>query len=170
MEGAAPSRKGRMKSRRSRSFSGFLGGYPGMSEGARARLGEVEDKEAEESVEEEDSGETEVADALKNAPEVPQDSNIAPTNQPLVSQPDQSILKIMQQMATIMGKLSQAEAPAFTTPSMKAPNYCDGTQAYELKGFIQSCQLIFHNAPANFFSDRNKVLYSNYFLTGRAGK
>ncbi|MBW0590919.1 hypothetical protein O181_130634, partial [Austropuccinia psidii MF-1] len=69
MEGAAPSRRGGMKSRRSRSFSGLLGGYPGMSEGARARLGEFEDEEGEESVEEEDSGETEVADALENAPE-----------------------------------------------------------------------------------------------------
>ncbi|MBW0549423.1 hypothetical protein O181_089138 [Austropuccinia psidii MF-1] len=43
MEGAEPSRRAGMKSRRSRSFSGLLGGYPGMSEGARARLGEVED-------------------------------------------------------------------------------------------------------------------------------
>ncbi|MBW0524675.1 hypothetical protein O181_064390 [Austropuccinia psidii MF-1] len=56
MEGAAPFRRGGMKSRRSRSFSGLLGDYPGMSEGARARLGEVEDEEGEESVEEEDSG------------------------------------------------------------------------------------------------------------------
>ncbi|MBW0576716.1 hypothetical protein O181_116431 [Austropuccinia psidii MF-1] len=39
MEGAAPSRRGGMKSRRSRSFSGLLDGYPGISEGARARLG-----------------------------------------------------------------------------------------------------------------------------------
>ncbi|MBW0570220.1 hypothetical protein O181_109935 [Austropuccinia psidii MF-1] len=38
MEGAAPSRRGGMKSRRSRSCSGLLGGYPGISEGARARL------------------------------------------------------------------------------------------------------------------------------------
>ncbi|MBW0555334.1 hypothetical protein O181_095049 [Austropuccinia psidii MF-1] len=45
MEGAAPSRRGEMKSRRSRSFSGLLGGYPGISEGARAILGEVEDEE-----------------------------------------------------------------------------------------------------------------------------
>ncbi|MBW0577741.1 hypothetical protein O181_117456 [Austropuccinia psidii MF-1] len=36
MEGAAPSRRGGMKSRRSRSFSGILGGYPGISESARA--------------------------------------------------------------------------------------------------------------------------------------
>ncbi|MBW0476286.1 hypothetical protein O181_016001 [Austropuccinia psidii MF-1] len=45
MEGAEPSRRGGMKSRRSRSFSCLLDGYPGMSEGARERLGEVEDQE-----------------------------------------------------------------------------------------------------------------------------
>ncbi|MBW0574816.1 hypothetical protein O181_114531 [Austropuccinia psidii MF-1] len=44
MEGAAPSRRGGMKSRRSSSFSGLLGGYPGISEGARERLGEAEDE------------------------------------------------------------------------------------------------------------------------------
>ncbi|MBW0562618.1 hypothetical protein O181_102333 [Austropuccinia psidii MF-1] len=166
MEGEAPSRRGGMKSKISRSFSGLLAGYPGMSEGARERLGEVGDEEGEESVEEEDSGETEVADALENAPEVPQGSNLAPTNQPLVSQSDTSLLKIMEKMATIMGHLSQAEAPrdnskapAFNTPSIKAPDSFDGTQAHKLRGFIQSCQLIFHNDPENFFSDRNKVLY-----------
>ncbi|MBW0532771.1 hypothetical protein O181_072486 [Austropuccinia psidii MF-1] len=148
-----------------------------MSEGARARLGEVEDEEGEESVEEEGSGETKVADALANAPEVPQGSNLAPTNQPLVSQSDPSLLKIMEQMATIMGQLSQAaaprensKAPAFKTQSMKAPDCFDGTQAHNLRGFIQSCKLLFHNDPANFFSDRKKVLYSTSFLTGRAGK
>ncbi|MBW0547381.1 hypothetical protein O181_087096 [Austropuccinia psidii MF-1] len=41
MDGEVPSRRGGMKSTRSRSLSGLLGGYPGMSEGARARLGEV---------------------------------------------------------------------------------------------------------------------------------
>ncbi|MBW0474749.1 hypothetical protein O181_014464 [Austropuccinia psidii MF-1] len=71
-----------------------------MSEGERARLGEVEDEEGEESVEEEDSG-----------------------NQSLVSQSDPSVLKVMEQMATIMGQISQAaspredsKAPAFKTP------------------------------------------------------
>ncbi|MBW0579125.1 hypothetical protein O181_118840, partial [Austropuccinia psidii MF-1] len=53
---------------------------------------------------------------------------------------------------------------------MKAPDSFDGTQAHKLRGFIQSCQLIFHNDPASFCSDRKKVLYSAYFLTGRAGK
>ncbi|MBW0546730.1 hypothetical protein O181_086445 [Austropuccinia psidii MF-1] len=137
-----------------------------MSEGARAILGEVEDEEGEESVEEEDFGETEVADALGNASEVPQGSNLAPTNKPLVSQSDPSLLKIMEQMATIMGQLSQAAAPrenfkspSLKTPSMKEPDTFDGTQAHKLREFIQCCQLIFHNDPENFFSDRKKVLY-----------
>ncbi|MBW0537588.1 hypothetical protein O181_077303 [Austropuccinia psidii MF-1] len=156
MEGAAPSRRWGMKSRRSRSFSGLLGGYPGISEGARARLGEVEDEEGEESVEEEDSVETEVADALANAPESPKDG---------------------EQMTQFKGQLTQevtprdkSKAPAFKTPSMKAPDSFDGTQAHILGGFIQSCQLIYHNDPENVFSDRKKVLYSTSFLPGRAGK
>ncbi|MBW0520527.1 hypothetical protein O181_060242, partial [Austropuccinia psidii MF-1] len=91
MEGEEPSRRGGMKTKRSRSFSGLLVCYPGMSEGARERLEEVEDEEGEESVEEKDSGETEVADALANAPEVPQGPNPAPTTQPLVSQSDPSL-------------------------------------------------------------------------------
>ncbi|MBW0463729.1 hypothetical protein O181_003444 [Austropuccinia psidii MF-1] len=53
---------------------------------------------------------------------------------------------------------------------MKASDSFDGTPAHKLRGFIQSCQLIFHNDPANFSSDRKKVLYSTSFLTGRAGK
>ncbi|MBW0528505.1 hypothetical protein O181_068220 [Austropuccinia psidii MF-1] len=83
----------------------------------------------------------------------------------------------MEKMSKIMGQLSQAEAPrenskapAFKTPSIKAPDPFDGTQSHKLRGFIQSCQFIFHNDPANFFSDRKKVLYSTSFVTGRAGK
>ncbi|MBW0501715.1 hypothetical protein O181_041430 [Austropuccinia psidii MF-1] len=176
-KGAPPSRRGGIKSRRSRSSSGLLGVYPGISEGARVRIGEVEHEEGAESVEEEDSGETKVADALEKAPEVPLGSNIDPTNQSLVFQSDPSLLKIMEKMVTIMGQLSQEAAPrdnsktpAFKTPSMKAPDSFDGTQANKLRGFIQSCQLIFHNYLANFFSYRKKFLYSTSFLTGRDGK
>ncbi|MBW0470592.1 hypothetical protein O181_010307 [Austropuccinia psidii MF-1] len=172
-----PPMEGEEPSRRSRSFSGFLVGSSGMSEGTRPRLGEVEDEEGEDSVEEEDSGETKVADALENAPEVTQGSNLAPTNQPLVSQSHPSLLKIMEKMSTIMGQHSQAEAPrynskapAFNTQSMREHDSFYGTQVHKLRGFIQSCQLIFHNDPANFFSDRKKVLCSTSFLTGRAGK
>ncbi|MBW0554919.1 hypothetical protein O181_094634 [Austropuccinia psidii MF-1] len=71
-----------------------------------------------------------------------------------------------------MGELTQAVAPrdnfkasAFKTASMKAPDSFDDTQAHKLRGFSQSCQLIFPNYAANFFSDRKKVLYSTLFLT-----
>ncbi|MBW0571219.1 hypothetical protein O181_110934 [Austropuccinia psidii MF-1] len=177
MEGAEPSRRGGMKSRSSRSFSGLLGGYPCMSEGARARLGKAEDEEGEESVEEEESEETEVETALAGVPEASEASNLSHSNQPLVSQAEPNFLNMMEQMTQLMGKLTQefaprdnSKAPEFKTPSMKAPDSFDGTQSHKLRGFIQYCQFIFHNDPANFFSDRKKVLYSTSFLTGRAGK
>ncbi|MBW0483392.1 hypothetical protein O181_023107 [Austropuccinia psidii MF-1] len=109
-------------------------------------------------MEEEDSGETEVEDALSNAQEILRGSNLALTNPPLVSQSDPSILNIMNKMATIMGKLSQAAAPSFKIPSMKALDPFDVTQAHKLRRFIQSCQFIFHNDPANFFSGMKKFL------------
>ncbi|MBW0580337.1 hypothetical protein O181_120052 [Austropuccinia psidii MF-1] len=59
---------------------------------------------------------------------------------------------------------------AFKTPSMKAPECLDGTRPCKVRSFIQSCQLIFHNDPENFFQDRKKVLYSTSFLVGRAAK
>ncbi|MBW0502395.1 hypothetical protein O181_042110 [Austropuccinia psidii MF-1] len=84
---------------------------------------------------------------------------------------------MMEQMTQFMGQLTQAvsprynsKSPAFKTPSIKAHDSFDCTQALNLRVFIQSCQLIFHNNPATFFSYKKKVLYSTYFLTGRAGK
>ncbi|MBW0585796.1 hypothetical protein O181_125511, partial [Austropuccinia psidii MF-1] len=148
-----------------------------MSEGARARLREAEDEEGEESVEEEEYEETEVVTALEGVPEASEAANLAHYNQPLVSQAEPNFLKMMEQITQFMGQLTQAvaprdnsKAPAFKAPSMKAPDSFDGTQAHKLRGFIQSCQLIFHNNPENSFSDRNKALYSTSFLTGRAGK
>ncbi|MBW0488393.1 hypothetical protein O181_028108 [Austropuccinia psidii MF-1] len=148
-----------------------------MSEGARARLGEFEDEDGEESVEEVDYGETEVADDFSNAPEVPQGSNLALSSQHLVSQTEPSLRKMMEKMTLFMVQLTQEvtprdnyKAPAFKSPPMKAPDSFDGTQSHKLRQFIQSFQLIFHNDPENFFSDRKKVLYSTSFLTGRAGK
>ncbi|MBW0577816.1 hypothetical protein O181_117531 [Austropuccinia psidii MF-1] len=111
MEGEAPSRRGGVKSRRSRSFSGLLGGYPGMSEGARGRLGEAEDEEGEESVEEEESEETGVANALEGVPEASGAANLAHSNQPLVSQAEPNFLKMMEQMTQFMGQLTQAVVP-----------------------------------------------------------
>ncbi|MBW0486857.1 hypothetical protein O181_026572 [Austropuccinia psidii MF-1] len=84
---------------------------------------------------------------------------------------------MIEQMTQFMGQLTQAvaprdnfKAPSFKTPSMKAHDSFDGTQAQKLRGFIKSCQLILHNDLENFFSNRKKVLDSTSFLTGRAGK
>ncbi|MBW0512587.1 hypothetical protein O181_052302 [Austropuccinia psidii MF-1] len=53
IEREASSRRGGVKSRGSRSFSGFLAGYPGISQRPRRRLGEAGDEKWEKSVEEE---------------------------------------------------------------------------------------------------------------------
>ncbi|MBW0487876.1 hypothetical protein O181_027591 [Austropuccinia psidii MF-1] len=170
MEEEEPSRRGVVNSRRSRSFSSLLGGYPNISQGPRSRLGEAEVEEGEES-----EG-PEVADSLECNPEASEAENLAHSNQPLVSQAEPNF-PIMEQMTQFMGQLTQevaprnnSKSPEFKTPSMKAPDSFDGTQAHKLRGFIQYCQLISHNYPENFFSDRKKVLFSASFLTGTAGK
>ncbi|MBW0463180.1 hypothetical protein O181_002895 [Austropuccinia psidii MF-1] len=83
----------------------------------------------------------------------------------------------MERITQFIGQLTQAVAPgdssraqAFKTPSMKAPHSFYSTQTHELREFIQSCELIFHNYPETYFSDRKKFLCSTSFLTGRAGK
>ncbi|MBW0559807.1 hypothetical protein O181_099522, partial [Austropuccinia psidii MF-1] len=75
----------------------------------------------------------------------------------------------MGQIIQEASRRDNSRAPEFKTLSIKAPDSFDGTQAHKLRGFIQSCKLIVHNYPGSFFSDRKKVLYSNSFLTGRAG-
>ncbi|MBW0497145.1 hypothetical protein O181_036860 [Austropuccinia psidii MF-1] len=143
MEGEAPSRRGGIKSRRSRSFSGFLGGYQSISQGPRGGLGEAEDEEGE-------SEETEVS----GAPEACEAANIAHSHQPIVSQAEPNFLNMMERMTPFMGQLTQevsprdnSKDPAFKTPSMKEHDSFDGTQDYKLRGLIQYCQLIFHNDP-----------------------
>ncbi|MBW0468967.1 hypothetical protein O181_008682 [Austropuccinia psidii MF-1] len=76
----------------------------------------------------------------------------------------------MGQLAQAVSSRDNSRAPECKNPSMKAPDSFDGTQAHKLRGFIQSCQLIFYNNPETFFSDRKKVLYSTSFLTGRSEK
>ncbi|MBW0546921.1 hypothetical protein O181_086636 [Austropuccinia psidii MF-1] len=161
MEGEETSIIGGMNSRRSRSFSGLLGCNSGISQGPRRRIGEAEDEEGKYSVEEEESEETEVEAALAGAPVASEAPNLALANQPLVSEAEKNFLKLMEQRTQLMGKNTQeicrrdnSRAPPFKTPSMKSPDSFDGTQAHKLRVFIQSCQCIFHNEPANFFSDR----------------
>ncbi|MBW0480796.1 hypothetical protein O181_020511 [Austropuccinia psidii MF-1] len=82
----------------------------------------------------------------------------------------------MQQKTQIMANFQTASAsessrpPAFKTASMKAPECFDGTQPFKVRSFIQACQLIFHNDPANSSQDRKKVLYATSFLISRAEK
>ncbi|MBW0461688.1 hypothetical protein O181_001403 [Austropuccinia psidii MF-1] len=89
-------------------------------------------------------------------------------------QSEPSLLAIMQQMTQIMTNLQAASfseasrPPAFKTLSMKAPEYFDGT--LNVRSFMQSFQLIFHNYPENISQDRKKVLYTTSFLIARASK
>ncbi|MBW0562527.1 hypothetical protein O181_102242 [Austropuccinia psidii MF-1] len=82
----------------------------------------------------------------------------------------------MQHVTQIMANLQAAPSseasrpPAFKTPSMNALECFDGTQPFKVRSFIQSCKWIFHNYPANFSQDRNKVIYSTSFLIGRDAK
>ncbi|MBW0487638.1 hypothetical protein O181_027353 [Austropuccinia psidii MF-1] len=115
--------------------------------------------------------------ALAGAPEASEGPNIALLNQPLVSQGKPNFLNMMEQVTQFMWQLTQAFSPKdhfrsseFKTISMNSPDSFDGTQVHKLRRFIQSCHSIFHNDPAIFFSDRKKVLYSTFLLTGRAGK
>ncbi|MBW0538026.1 hypothetical protein O181_077741 [Austropuccinia psidii MF-1] len=85
MEGEAPSRRGGVKSIKSRSFSGLFGGYTSISQGPTKRLGEAEDEEGEEYVEEEESEEAEVEACLTGAPEASEAPNPAFSHQPLIS-------------------------------------------------------------------------------------
>ncbi|MBW0560151.1 hypothetical protein O181_099866 [Austropuccinia psidii MF-1] len=145
--------------RRSSSFPGVVGRFPGASRTIFNGPGEDGEKEEENSVEEEESDGTESVPAPMGASQVwtifivhhaANDSNY--------SQPSAA---------------SSSEAsrpPAFKTPSMKAPECFDETQPFKFRSFIQSCQLIFHNDPENFSEDRKKVLFATSFLIGRAAK
>ncbi|MBW0592654.1 hypothetical protein O181_132369, partial [Austropuccinia psidii MF-1] len=148
VEGAAPSRKEGRVPRRSSSFSGVVGEFPGTSRTIFKGPGE---------------------DGTGGL-------TLALSNQPVSHQSEPSLLAIMQQMTQIMANLQEASSfeasrpPAFKTLSMKEPEFFDGTQPFKVRSFIQSCQLIFHNDPISFSQDRKKVLYATSFLIGRDAK
>ncbi|MBW0502226.1 hypothetical protein O181_041941 [Austropuccinia psidii MF-1] len=101
---------------------------------------------------------------------------LSQSDQPVSHQSEPSLLAIMQQMTQIMTNFQAASSSessrpqAFKNPSMKVPDFFDGTQPFKVRSFIQSFQLIFHNDPANFSQDRKKVLYATSFLIGGAEK
>ncbi|MBW0553198.1 hypothetical protein O181_092913 [Austropuccinia psidii MF-1] len=133
-----------------------LNGTPAVPQ-LRAQLdrGPCEDGEEEEenSVEEEESDGTEGAPAPVGVPQGTGGSTLAQSDQPVSHQSEPCLLAIMQQMTQIMANLQAASSsestrpPAFKTPSMKAPEFFDGTQPFKSRSFILSCHLIFHNYP-----------------------
>ncbi|MBW0540426.1 hypothetical protein O181_080141 [Austropuccinia psidii MF-1] len=176
MEGAPPSRKEGRGPRRSSSFSGVVGGFPGTSRTLFKCPGEDGQEEEENYVEEEESDGTGGAPAPVGVPQGTGGPTVSQYNQPVSHQSEPYLLAIMQQITQIMAKLQAASSseapspPAFKTTSMKAPECFDGTQPFKVRRFIQFYQFVFHNDPANFSQERRKVLYATQFLSGRAAK
>ncbi|KNZ52359.1 uncharacterized protein VP01_3604g2 [Puccinia sorghi] len=53
---------------------------------------------------------------------------------------------------------------------MKPPDKFDGENSSKLRGFLQSCKLLFSNDPTVFSDDRKKVLYAALYLGVRNAK
>ncbi|MBW0562065.1 hypothetical protein O181_101780 [Austropuccinia psidii MF-1] len=176
MEGVAPCRKEGRGPTRSNSFSGVVSGFAGLSRTTSKGRGEDGGEEEENSVEEEESDGTEGFPSTVGASQGTGRPTLAQCNQPVSNKSESFLLAIMQQMTQIMANIladSSSEASrsqAFKSPSMNAPECFDGTKPLKVIRFIQSCQLIFHNDPANFYQDRKKVLYATSFFIGRATK
>ncbi|MBW0570295.1 hypothetical protein O181_110010 [Austropuccinia psidii MF-1] len=132
--------------------------------------------EEDNSVEEEEADGIEGVPAPLGASQGTGGTTLAQSNQPVSHQSETSLLAIIQRMTQIMANIqadSSSKAsrpPVFKNPSMKAPECFDGTQPFNVRSFIHSCQLIFHNNLANLFQERKKALYATSFLIGKAGK
>ncbi|MBW0520914.1 hypothetical protein O181_060629 [Austropuccinia psidii MF-1] len=154
----APHKKEGRGPRRESSFSGVVGRFPGLS---RTTL-----KGPGEDCEEKESDGTECVPAPVGASQGTGWPTLAQYNHPVSHLSEPSLLDIMRKMTQNMANLQAASSseesrpPAFKTPSMKAPEFFDGTQPFKVRSFIQSCQLIFHKDPEKFSQDRKKVLYS----------
>ncbi|MBW0471168.1 hypothetical protein O181_010883 [Austropuccinia psidii MF-1] len=133
LEGAAPSRKEGREQRRSSSFSGVVGVFPGLSRTTFKGTGEDGEEEEENSMEEEESDGTEGAPAPVVASQGTGRPTLAQSYPPVSHQSKPSLLAIMQQMTQIMANIQEASSskssrpPAFKNPSMKAPECFDGT-------------------------------------------
>ncbi|MBW0473633.1 hypothetical protein O181_013348 [Austropuccinia psidii MF-1] len=98
--------------------------------------GEYDEEEGEISVEEEESNGTEVVPAPVGESQGTGGPTPSQSNQPVSHQYEPSSLAIMQKMTHIMANLqadSSSEVsrpPALKTPSMKAPEFPNGTQPF----------------------------------------
>ena len=110
------------------------------------------------------------ATPFESAPPIAGPSNLGtatPSAKPSMTQ----ILAVMTQLLAAQARpASVPEGPAFRTPSMRAPDNFDGTNPSKLRGYIQSCNLIFHNDLRSFPNDRRKVIYAAGYLSGKCSK
>ncbi|MBW0506739.1 hypothetical protein O181_046454 [Austropuccinia psidii MF-1] len=110
MEGEAPSRKEGRRPRRSSSFSGVVGRFPGLSRTSLKVPGEDDEEEEENSVEEEESEGTEAAPAPVGASQGIGRPTLTQSDQPASHQSEPSLLAIMQQMSQIMDNLQASSS------------------------------------------------------------
>ncbi|MBW0581179.1 hypothetical protein O181_120894 [Austropuccinia psidii MF-1] len=109
LEGGAPSIQEGRGTRISSSFSGVVGGYPGILR--TTFKGPDEDGEEEEnSVEEEGSDGTEGVPAPVGASQVIGEQSLAQSNQPISHQSEPSLLGIIKQLNQIMANLQAASS------------------------------------------------------------
>ncbi|MBW0513909.1 hypothetical protein O181_053624 [Austropuccinia psidii MF-1] len=133
LEGAAPSIQEGRGPRRSSSFSGVVGGFPGLSRTNFKGPGQDGEEEEENSVEEEESDSTESVPSPAGESQGTGGPTLAQSNQPVYHQSEQYLLAIMQNMTQIMANLQAASSseesrpPAFKTPSMKETECFEGT-------------------------------------------
>ncbi|MBW0517085.1 hypothetical protein O181_056800 [Austropuccinia psidii MF-1] len=140
LEGADAARKEERGLTRSSSFSGVVGGFPGLSRTIFKGPG-------------------------TGGPGIAQYSQSEPSLLANMQQMTQIVANTQ-----VASSSEASRPPAFKTPSMKAQECFDGTQPFKVRSFIQSCQLIFHNYCANFSQDGKQILYATSFLIGRAAK
>ncbi|MBW0552404.1 hypothetical protein O181_092119 [Austropuccinia psidii MF-1] len=131
----------------SSSFSGIVGGFPGLSSTTSRGPGEdYVDREGN-SEEEKESESTEVSPATVGASQSTGGPTLAQSYQPVSYQYEPSLLAIMNQMTQIMANIQAASSseasrpPAFKNPFIKAPECFDGTQPFKFGSFMQSCHV-----------------------------
>ncbi|MBW0523926.1 hypothetical protein O181_063641 [Austropuccinia psidii MF-1] len=110
MIGAAPSIQEGRGPRRSSSFLGVAGRFPGLSRTSLKVPGEDDEVEGENLVEEEESDGTEAAPAPVGAPQGTGRPTLAQSDQPVSHQSAPFLLAIMQKMTQIMANLQAASS------------------------------------------------------------
>ncbi|MBW0529389.1 hypothetical protein O181_069104 [Austropuccinia psidii MF-1] len=128
-----------------RSKNEIIGWLPSQFLRDRSIFREEEDEEGWESVEGQSSDGTGVQASLQDAPKAPEAPSLELSNQPLVSQAEPILLKIMAQITRLGGQLPQevsqrdnSKGQQLNSQSIKPPDTFHGTQNHKLRGCIQS--------------------------------